>query len=53
MLSSAGNKHSKKKSVGLISEKKTTLDMPAHFFCTFLCCCFNLHDYNVKLPETS
>ena len=25
----------------------------AHFFCTFLCRCFGLQDFNVKLRETS
>ena len=52
MLSSEGNENGEKKktTIGLIS-KKATLDVQhtlfVHFFAVVL------HDYNVKLPETS
>ena len=39
-----------KTTIGLIS-KKSNFARAAHFFCTFLAVV--LHDYNVKLPETS
>ena len=52
MLSGEGNKNSERTTMGLIS-KKETLHAQHTFFCTFLCCCFNLHDNNVKLPESS
>ena len=46
MLSGEGNKNSERTTMGLIS-KKETLHAQHTFFCTFLCCCFNLHDNNV------
>ena len=51
MLSGQGNKNSERTTMGLISKKETL--HAQHTFCTFLCCCFNLHDNNVKLPESS
>ena len=50
MLSGNGNKNSRKKSVGLIS-KNTTLHVQHTFYVHFFAVV--LHDYNVKLPETS
>ena len=47
MLSGEGNENGQKTTTGLISN----FARAAHFFCTFLC--RYLHDYNVKLPETS
>ena len=50
MLSSEGNENGEKTTIGLIS-KKATLHVQhtffVHFFVTFL------HNFNVKLPETS
>ena len=52
MLSGDGNKNSKKKKkTGLIRKKKTTLHVQHTFFVHFFAVV--LHDYNVKLPETS
>ena len=51
MLSGEGNENGDKTTIGLIS-KKATLHVQHTFFCTFLCPVV-LHDYNVKLPETS
>ena len=51
MLSGEGNAGERwKTTIGLIS-KKSNFARAAHFFCTFLAVI--LHDYNVKLPETS
>ena len=51
MLSSEGNeKGEKKTTIGLIS-KKATLDVQHTFFVHFFAVV--LHDYSVKLPETS
>ena len=52
MLSSEGNEKGEKKktAIGLIS-KKATLHVQHTFFVHFLAVV--LHDYNVKLPETS
>ena len=53
MLSGEGKerwKDGEKTTIGLIS-KKSNFARAAHFFCTFLAVV--LHDYNVKLPETS
>ena len=51
MLSSDGNKNSQKNQyMGLIS-KKTTLQVQHTFFVHFFAVV--VHDYNVKLPETS
>ena len=49
MLSGEGNKNGEK-TIGLIS-KKATLHVQHNFFVHFLAVV--LHDYNVKLPETS
>ena len=43
-------KTAKKKSVGLINKKKTTLHVQHTFFVHFFAAV--LPDYNVKLPET-
>ena len=51
MLRDDGNENSKK-SVGLIS-KKTTLHVQHTFYVHFDSLPVVLHDYNVKLPETS
>ena len=45
MLGGGGNVNGERTTIGLISKKAT------HFFCTFFAVV--LHDYNVKLPETS
>ena len=45
-----GNENSEKTTIGLISKKKTLL-MQSTFFVHFFAVV--LHDYNVKLPETS
>ena len=50
MLSGEGNEKGEKTTIGLIS-KKATLHMQHTFFVHFFA--FVLHDYNVKLPETS
>ena len=51
MLSGEGNAGERwKTAVGLIS-KKATLHVPVTFFVHFFAVV--LHDYNVKLPETS
>ena len=49
MLSGEGNENSDKTKIGLISKKATW--RAAHFFEHFFGAV--LHDYNVKLPETS
>ena len=51
MLSGDCNKNSQKNLVGLISEK-TTLHVQHTLFVHFFAVAF-LHDFNVKLPETS
>ena len=50
MLSGEGNEKGEKTTIGLIS-KKATLHVSTLFFVHFFA--FVLHDYNVKLPETS
>ena len=50
MLSGEGNGNGETITIGLIS-KKATLHVQHTFFCTFLAVV--LHDYNVKVPETS
>ena len=50
MLSSEGNENGEKTTIGLIS-KKATLHMQHTFFVHFFATV--LHDYKVKLPETS
>ena len=50
MLSGEGNKKGEKKTIGLIS-KKATLHVQHTFFVLFFAVV--LHNYNVKLPETS
>ena len=50
MLSGEGNENGEKTTIGLIS-KKTTLHVQHTFFVHFFAVV--LHDYNVKLPETS
>ena len=50
MLSGEGNENGEKTTIGLIS-KKATLHVQHTFFVHFFA--FVLHDYNVKLPETS
>ena len=50
MLSGEGNGNGETITIGLIS-KKATLQVQHTFFCTFLAVV--LHDYNVKVPETS
>ena len=50
MLSGEGNVNGEKTTVGLIS-KKATLHVQHTCFVHFFA--FVLHDYNVKLPETS
>ena len=50
MLGGEGNDNGEKTAIGLIS-KKTTLHVQHTFFVHFLAVV--LHDYNVKLPETS
>ena len=51
MLSGEGNENGKKKTtIGLLS-KKATLHVQHTFFVHFFAVV--LHDYNVKLPETS
>ena len=45
-----GNENGEKTTIGLISKKKTLL-MQGTFFVHFFAVV--LHDYNVKLPETS
>ena len=50
MLSGEGNENGEKKTIGLISKKETLYAQHTffvHFFAVVL------HDYNVKLPETS
>ena len=49
MLSGEGNENGEKKTIGLISKKATMRVQHTfvHFFAVVL------HDYNVKLPETS
>ena len=44
------SKENGKKSIGLISKNKTTLQRGAHLFVHFLA--IVLHDYNVTLPVT-
>ena len=50
MLSGEGNENGEKTTVGLIS-KKETLHVQQTFFVHFYAVV--LHDYNMKLPETS
>ena len=50
MLSDGGNQNGEKTTIGLIS-KKATLHVQHTFYVHFLAVV--LHDYNVKLPETS
>ena len=50
MLSGKGNENGDKTTIGLIS-KKATLHEQHTFFVHFFAVV--LHDYNVKLPETS
>ena len=50
MLIGEGNENGKKPAIGLIS-KKNNFSRAAHFFVDFFAVA--LHDYNVKLPETS
>ena len=50
MLSGEGNEKGEKTTIGLIS-KKVTLHVQHTFFVHFFAVV--LHDYNVKLPETS
>ena len=50
MLSGEGNENGEKTTIGLIS-KKATLHVQHTFFVYFFAVV--LHDYNVKLPETS
>ena len=50
MLSGEGNEIGEKTTIGLIS-KKETLHVQHTFFVHFFAVA--LHDYNVKLPETS
>ena len=50
MLSGEGNENGEKTTIGLISNK-TTLHVQHTFFVHFFAVV--LHDYNVKLPETS
>ena len=50
MLSDGGNQNGEKTTIGLISEK-ATLHVQHTFYVHFLAVV--LHDYNVKLPETS
>ena len=49
MLSGEGNENGEKAIIGLISKKATLYEQ--HIFCNFVA--LVLHDYNVKLPETS
>ena len=52
MLSGEGNAAERgKTTIGLIAKKKTTLHVQHTFFVHFFAVV--LHDYNVKLPETS
>ena len=50
MLTCEGNENGEKTTIGLIS-KKATLHVQHTFFVHFFAVV--LHDYNVKLPETS
>ena len=50
MLSGEGKEDGEKTTIGLIS-KKSNFGRAAHFFVHFFAVV--LHDYNVKLPETS
>ena len=50
MQSSKGNENGEKTTIGLIG-KKVNFAGAAHFFVHFFATV--LHDYNVKLPETS
>ena len=50
MLSGEGNENGEKTTIGLLG-KKETLDVQYTFFVHFFAVV--LHDYNVKLPETS
>ena len=50
MLSGEGNENGEKTKIGLIS-KKATWHVQHTFFVHFFA--VGLHDYNVKLPETS
>ena len=50
MLSGEGNENGEKTTIGLIS-KKATLHVQHTFFVHFFAVV--LHDFNVKLPETS
>ena len=50
MLRGEGNEHGEKTTIGLIS-KNNNFARAAHFFVHFFAVV--LHDYNVKLPETS
>ena len=50
MLSSKGNENGENTTIGPIS-KKATLHVQHTFFVYFFV--VGLHDYNVKLPETS
>ena len=47
MLSGEGKEHGEKTIIGLTSKKETLHVQPIFFFALVL------HDYNVKLPETS
>ena len=51
MLSSEGNENGENTKMGLISKTKATLHVQHTFFVHFFAVV--LHDYNVKLPETS
>ena len=50
MLSGEGKEDGEKTTIGLIS-KRSNFARAAYFFCTFLAVV--LHDYNIKLLETS
>ena len=50
MLSGKGNEKGERTTMGLIS-KKSNFARAAHFFVHFFAVV--LHDYNLKLPETS
>ena len=51
MLSGEGKENGEKKTIGLISNKKQLCMCCTLFFVHFFAVV--LHDYNVKLPETS
>ena len=51
MLRGEGDEKGEKTTIGLISKKKATLHVQHTFFVHFFAVV--LHDYNMKLPETS